>query len=363
MPIPGYMLYQGASVLFVSIAVITLLGITDYIDGIMARRDGPTVLGGLLDPIADKIFIAVIYLPLTERYVEGWDRAVIPLWMTICIFCRDFLVTSLRTSLMLRDAPMRTSTLAKFKTAIQMVGSGYIIFFLALHMKASGHWLIWIAMAAPAMIPLGIILYRAFSGKKQGYRTWWMIGLMSLAIVIRALTGANWTSYIIMAGITALTVVSGFSYLMDAWSALKGKPGGAKEAGRFLLDGMLVPAAFLLALGRFDTPGVSPALITAFSLELAAGGLANMLASKKIRPRFRWVLLKSTLQILTFGGAFAIWLAGDKVPVKVPFLGEGLIFAGVGITFLFALISFWRHRKVYMDQIRPSSIPSSPAEE
>ena len=106
MPIPGYMLYQGAQPLFACIGVIFLLGITDYIDGIMARREGPTVLGGLLDPIADKIFIAVIYLPLTERYMEGWDRAVVPMWMTMCIFCRDFLVTSLRTSLMLRDAPM-----------------------------------------------------------------------------------------------------------------------------------------------------------------------------------------------------------------------------------------------------------------
>jgi len=122
MPIPGWLLYQGAPYLFVCLAVIFVLGLTDWFDGIIARRQGPTVLGGLLDPIADKIFVAVIYLPLAERFVPEWGRAVIPIWMTCCIFVRDFLVTSLRTSLLLRDAPMRTSQLAKLKTAAQMLG-------------------------------------------------------------------------------------------------------------------------------------------------------------------------------------------------------------------------------------------------
>ncbi|HEY4223689.1 MAG TPA: CDP-alcohol phosphatidyltransferase family protein, partial [Myxococcota bacterium] len=35
-----------------------LVGATDFVDGWMARRDGPTQLGALLDPVADKLFIA-----------------------------------------------------------------------------------------------------------------------------------------------------------------------------------------------------------------------------------------------------------------------------------------------------------------
>jgi cardiolipin synthase (CMP-forming) len=362
MPIPGYMLYLGATPLFASIAVITVLGITDYIDGIMARREGPTVLGGLLDPIADKIFIAVIYLPLTERYVEGWDRTVIPMWMTMCIFCRDFLVTSLRTSMMLRDAPMRTSNLAKFKTAIQMVGIGYVVFYLALHLSSPDHWVVWIMLCAPPLIPLSLILYRLVTGKKQGVRSWSMLALMIVAIAIRCVFDANWTSYIMLTAITGLTVYSGLSYMVDAWSALKGKPGGIKEAGRFLLDGVLVPVSFLLVLGRYETWGVSAAIISTFSLELAAGGLANLLASNRIRPRFRWVLLKSALQFALFGSAFALWLFDVRPPV--PFLGEGLILSGAAVTVMFAAISFWRHREVYIDQIRPSRVPAgAPAEE
>ena len=97
MPIPGWLLYQGASYLYACVAAIFVIGITDWLDGIVARRQGPTVLGGLLDPIADKIFVAVIFLPLAERAVPEWGRAVIPMWMTCCIFVRDFLVTSLRT--------------------------------------------------------------------------------------------------------------------------------------------------------------------------------------------------------------------------------------------------------------------------
>ncbi len=348
MPIPGYLLYQDANLLFVCIAVVAVLGITDYFDGIMARAEGPTVLGSLLDPIADKIFIAVIYLPLSERYVQEWGRTVIPLWMIAIIFSRDFLVTSLRTGLSLRDAPMRTSTLAKFKTAIQMVGIGYILFFLAAHLSNMDAYLRICLLCIPIVIPLSLIIYRLVKGKKQGQRSVTMIILMTVAVLIFWAAGTNLAGYIILAGITGLTAITGMSYLSDAWRAFRGKPGLMKEMGRFILDGLMVPLVFLFLIGRYEMVGMSTLIILSFTLELAVGGLGNLLASQKISPRFRWVALKSSLQILFAGGSLAIWYF--NVSLGIP-LGEILVACATLVTVIFAVISLWRHRSRYLSQI------------
>ena len=348
MPIPGYLLYQDANLLFVCIAVVAVLGVTDFFDGIMARAEGPTVLGSLLDPIADKIFIAVIYLPMTERYVPEWGRAVIPLWMLAIIFARDFLVTSLRTGLSLRDAPMRTSTMAKYKTAIQMVGIGYVLFFLAAHLSNMNTNLRIYLLCVPIAVPLSLIIYRLVKGKKHGQRSVTMNILMSAAVLLLWVAGANLAGYLILAGITGLTAITGLSYLSDAWIAFRGKPGLMKEIGRFTMDGLLVPLVFLFLMGRYEMVGMSALIIVSFTLELAVGGLGNLLASQKISPRFRWVALKSSLQVLFGGGALAIWYF--DISLGIP-LGEILIACATLVTAGFAITSLWRHRSRYLSQI------------
>lgn len=341
MPIPGYLLYGEGAELLAALAAIILLGLTDWVDGIMARRDGPSVFGGLLDPIADKIFIAVIYLPLTER-------GVIPIYLTACIFARDFLVTALRTSLSLRGAPMRTSTLAKYKTALQMIGIGYVILYLA-EARHPDSPIVWTLVLAPLALPLGLILYRLVKGEKQGNRSVSMLGLMLMAAGIRAWFGPDGAIRITLWVIAIMTVVSGFSYLVDAWSALKGKPGSIKEALRFGLDGLLVPVAFVLVLGRLESFGMSALVILSVTLELATGGLGNLVAEFKIAPRFRWIALKSLCQVALVGMA----LAAAAQPVGAPCrsLGGPSLALAAAVTLVFTALAFWRHRKVYLAAI------------
>lgn len=345
MPIPGWLLYQGAPHLAVCLAVIFLLGLTDWLDGIMARRDGPTVLGGLLDPVADKIFIAVIYLPLTERFVPEWGRTVVPMWMTCGIFVRDFLVTSLRTSLLLRGAPMRTSFLAKIKTAAQMLGIGYVIVYYTILIAGAPEWVTLLAVLLPLAVPLSLILYRLARGAKQGRRSWIMALLMAVEAGLRLALGPDRASWATLLAITAITVLSGLSYLSDAWSALRRATGGFREVGRFALDGVLVPLAFLLLLGRSDAPGASAMIILSVTLELAAGGLANLLASQKTAPRFRWTALKSVLQIALCAAALAVSLSPAAPP---PWAGSALIAGATAVTLAFAVLSFARHRDKYL---------------
>lgn len=340
MPIPGVLLYGGGSELLIALVAIIILGLTDWVDGIMARREGPSVLGGLLDPVADKIFIAVIYLPLT-------DRGVIPLAIAACILCRDFVLTSLRTSLSLRDAPMRTATLAKYKTAIQMAGIGYVILYLA-HAEEPDATLVYVGISTPILLPLGLILYRLAKGLKQGPRSATMLSLMVLCVVMRVYLGPELAIQASIYIIAMLTVVSGFSYLVDAWSALKGQTGSVKEAMRFGLDGVLVPVSVVLLLGYYNSAFMSTAVILIITLELAVGGLGNLLASRKETFHLRWMTVKSAVQALLAVGALALFAIGDGERCLA---GEALITSILALTVINCVGVFWRHRRVYLGAI------------
>jgi cardiolipin synthase (CMP-forming) len=339
MPIPGYLLYGDESHLRLALFLIIILGLTDWLDGVMARKEGPSVLGGLLDPIADKIFIAVIYLPLT-------DLGVIPIWLTAAIFARDFVVTALRTSLSLRDAPMRTATLAKYKTAMQMVGIGYVIFYLS-NKSDPDALLVWFGILCPIAIPLSVIVKRLLKKEKQGPRSVTMFSLMSLCVVMWVALGPAITVDIIIYVIGAITVVSGFSYLIDAWSALKGKPGRLKEGFRFLVEGVLAPVLGILLLNYYDTAFMSAAIILIITLDLAIGGLDNLLASQKIIQRFWLVMTKSLTQSILAACALVSGIISEPGSL----VGEGCITLGLILTTAYAVGAFVHHRQIYLSAL------------
>jgi cardiolipin synthase len=69
-----------------AIVLFFAAGITDVIDGLLARRMGEsTRVGAYLDPIVDKILLSVIYVSL------GWVGAI-PWWMVAIVFGRDVLI-------------------------------------------------------------------------------------------------------------------------------------------------------------------------------------------------------------------------------------------------------------------------------
>jgi cardiolipin synthase len=71
-------------------AVFVLAGITDLLDGLIARLGHQqTVLGAMLDPIADKLLLASAYVALT------WGpglRHPIPAWLTVIVLSRDAII-------------------------------------------------------------------------------------------------------------------------------------------------------------------------------------------------------------------------------------------------------------------------------
>ncbi len=104
--------------------VFSLAGVTDYVDGYLARSlNQRSELGRWLDPIADKLLVAAALLLLT-----AFDRlgpfGVLP---AMVILCREILVSGLREYLAELRVGMPVSRLAKWKTLLQMLAIGFLI--------------------------------------------------------------------------------------------------------------------------------------------------------------------------------------------------------------------------------------------
>ena len=110
-------------------AMYTLMGLTDYFDGYVARSYGAvSKLGAFLDPIADKIMIAAVILVLSAQGVL-WGPYVNDLHVIagLVILIREIAVSGLREFLGGLQVSMPVSRLAKWKTTFQMICFGALI--------------------------------------------------------------------------------------------------------------------------------------------------------------------------------------------------------------------------------------------
>lgn len=105
--------------------IVYLIGsITDFFDGYLARKlNQISWFGTFLDPISDKVYVSTLLILLVSfGRIEG-----IWILLVIIIFAREFLISGLREFLGPKDVKMPVSTLAKWKTATQMLSLGFLI--------------------------------------------------------------------------------------------------------------------------------------------------------------------------------------------------------------------------------------------
>jgi len=116
--IPG-MLSNVVTALLFGIAAIT-----DYFDGYFARSmKVQSNFGKCLDPIADKLLVIVAIVMLIKFNPSNpWI-----LFPGLVIICREVLVSGLREYLAEVNIRVPVSTLAKYKTAVQMFGIGGLL--------------------------------------------------------------------------------------------------------------------------------------------------------------------------------------------------------------------------------------------
>ncbi len=109
---------------WLALAVFITAGITDMLDGYVARTYGQmTSLGRMLDPIADKLLVGSCLLMLAaEETIRGWA-----LLAAVIILCREILVSGLREYLAELRVSVPVSRLAKWKTMGQLIAVGFLI--------------------------------------------------------------------------------------------------------------------------------------------------------------------------------------------------------------------------------------------
>jgi len=97
-------------------SIFTLAAVTDVVDGFLARRwNMITVVGKLLDPLADKLIVAAAMVMLV------W-LGRIPAWIVIVLLSREFIVTGLRQVAASEGLVIAAGQEGKWKTALQLVG-------------------------------------------------------------------------------------------------------------------------------------------------------------------------------------------------------------------------------------------------
>src|SRR3990167_9533127 len=105
----------GARKELVGAAIFGLAALTDWLDGYLARRRQQiTMLGKLMDPVADKLLVTAALVSLVQM---GLASA----WMVAVILGREFAVTGLRSVAYARGVAIAASPLGKVKMATEVV--------------------------------------------------------------------------------------------------------------------------------------------------------------------------------------------------------------------------------------------------
>ncbi len=116
-----------------ALAIFIVAGITDGLDGLLARRfHQQSPLGRILDPIADKMMLVTSFVVLSMRGVYLTPVAKhlpIPFWVTITVISRDvfILVGAAAINMVTGFRAFQPSFLGKLSTVVQIVAVATVI--------------------------------------------------------------------------------------------------------------------------------------------------------------------------------------------------------------------------------------------
>lgn len=139
---------DGVAARWITLSIFCFAAATDWLDGFLARQlkiESP--FGAFLDPVADKLMVAITLILLVERESTLW--LAVP---TIIIIGREIAISALREWMaeMGSRAVVQVSMVGKLKTVCQLLAvllfllSSPSIFGLS---KSFGYFFIWVAAA------------------------------------------------------------------------------------------------------------------------------------------------------------------------------------------------------------------------
>ena len=128
--IPAFVLLVVYGYLGAALLVFSFAGLTDALDGLIARRAGQrTSLGAWLDPMADKLLLVTTFVVLTLPGIQLTNH--LPLWLTVLVISRDVVIVGVVAIINLAVGPrtFRPSFLGKATTAAFIITSVIVMFF------------------------------------------------------------------------------------------------------------------------------------------------------------------------------------------------------------------------------------------
>ncbi|MBL7191319.1 CDP-alcohol phosphatidyltransferase family protein [bacterium] len=126
--LPALVHYLYKDKVITSALILVIIWVTDYVDGLVARRFRmKTDLGLILDPVADKITTTVLLIAL--YYMRGF-----PLWIAMVMIGRDVVIITAGYYLLNHERLMQSDILGKMTTVLVSI----IVFFYMIHWEETG---------------------------------------------------------------------------------------------------------------------------------------------------------------------------------------------------------------------------------
>ena len=110
---------------WIALVLFVIAGITDHLDGYLARKTGSTSsLGALLDLLADKLLIII-----TLFYFISYASNLLLLIPSVLIVMREIIISSFRQFLSEKQGrnPVKVTLIAKSKTTLQIFALSFLI--------------------------------------------------------------------------------------------------------------------------------------------------------------------------------------------------------------------------------------------
>ena len=116
---------ESSSLNWIALMLFVIAGITDHLDGYVARRTGSTSsLGALLDLVADKLLIITSLF-----YFVSYESSILLIIPSLVIIIREIVISSFRQFLAENQGfnPVKVTLLAKSKTTLQIFALSFLI--------------------------------------------------------------------------------------------------------------------------------------------------------------------------------------------------------------------------------------------
>jgi cardiolipin synthase (CMP-forming) len=125
-PVAAFLILHRAD--FAALCVFGLAGLSDALDGFLAKRFGlMSRFGAWLDPAADKLLMLASFVSLTVVHV-------VPLWITVLVIGRDVAIVLGVLVARALEAPLRIAPLivGKASTVVQVLYVAFVLLLVSL---------------------------------------------------------------------------------------------------------------------------------------------------------------------------------------------------------------------------------------